>query len=240
MGATFQHDYNPFRARPMMGLSVERAQELAGLLIKAHEAERDRLAHLLHDDIGQQLAGLSLALSGLRRQLADHDRAVLDASLTALQHQTMGLADSVGRLAHDIRSGLGQEGLVAALKRHGGDFQREHAIEVTVGAQELHAPMPADVALCLFRSAEEALRNVAQHAGARRIHLTLSHAHGQRTLTIADDGSGFDVASVRETSKGFGLLTIEARVRLLEGRLYIESEPGRGTTVRVVIPIVAP
>jgi len=240
MGSTLRYDDNPFRARPMMGLSVERAQELAGLLIRAHEAERDRLAHVLHDDIGQQLAGLSLALSGLRRQLADHDRAVLDASLTALQHQTMGLADSVGRLAHDMRAGLGQEGLIAALKRHAGDFQREHAIEVTVGAQELHAPMPADVAWCLFRSAEEALRNVAQHAGARRIHLTLSHGHGQRTLTIADDGRGFDVVSVSGTSKGIGLMTIEARARLLEGRLHVDSEPGRGTTVRIVIPIASP
>ena len=85
--------------------------ELAGQLIVAQEAERERLARELHDNIGQRLAGVSLALSGLRRRLADHDPARLEASLTELQHQTMGLADTVGRLAHELQlRGLGQSG----------------------------------------------------------------------------------------------------------------------------------
>ena len=104
--------------------SVGRIQELAGQLIVAQEAERERIARELHDDVGQQLAGLSLALSGLRRRIAHHDQAVLEASLTTLQQQTMGLADTVGRLAHELHPGeLRQIGLVEALKIRCDEFQ---------------------------------------------------------------------------------------------------------------------
>ena len=220
----------------MTRFSVERMQELAGQLIVAQEAERARIARELHDDVGQQLAGLSLALSGLRRRIAHHDQAVLEASLTTLQQQTMGLADTVGRLAHELHPGeLQQVGLVEALKIRCDEFQHQHGVEVTFGAEDL-TPFEPDVALCLFRAAQEALRNVAKHASARRTQVVLSHGTGQRTLTIADDGQGFDVAHARQESEGLGLLIMEERARLLHGSVQVESDAGRGTTVRISIP----
>ena len=221
----------------MTRFSVGRIQELAGQLIVAQEAERERIARELHDDVGQQLAGLSLALSGLRRRIAQHDQAVLEASLTTLQQQTMGLADTVARLAHELHPGeLRQIGLVEALKIRCDEFQQNHGVEVTFGAAEDLMPIAPDVALCLFRAAQEALRNVAKHARARRTQVVLSHGTGQRTLTIADDGQGFDVAHARQESEGLGLRIMEERARLLHGSVQVESDAGRGTTVRISIP----
>jgi PAS domain S-box-containing protein len=222
----------------MLRVSLERIQELAGRLIIAQEAERKRIARDLHDDINQQLAGLSLALSGLKRRLGEHDRATLEASVTTLQERTNDLADSVRRLSHDLHPGvLQQVGLTAALEFHCAEFQRQHGIEVTLGTMKDLTAIPPDAALCLFRAVQEVLRNVAKHAGARRAQVVLSRENDQLTLTIADDGRGFDPTGVRRAGGGLGLLSIEERARLLHGSVQIETGAKRGTTVRIAIPM---
>jgi two-component system sensor histidine kinase NreB len=166
----------------------------------------------------------------------------VDASLQALQHLTMNLADAVGRLTHDLNpDGLEHLGLMTALTLHCDEFQQKSGIEVTFDASDDPTPIAFDVALCLFRSAQEALRNVAAHAGARHAHLALSHDSGRRTLTLAitDDGKGFDTARVLPSAHGLGLVIVENRVRLLNGTLQIESGADRGTTLRISIPTAA-
>jgi signal transduction histidine kinase len=215
---------------------------LVARLIADQEAERRRVARDLHDTVGQQVAGISLELSALRRRLAAQDPAALDASVKTLQHLTMTLADSVGRLTHDLNpDGLEHLGLMTALTRHCDEFQLQSGVEVTFEVQEDPTPIAFEVALCLLRAAQESLRNVATHAGARRAHVTLVHDSGRRTLTltIADDGKGFDTARVRESSPGLGLVIIEHRLRPLNGTLQIESTAERGTTVRICIPTPA-
>lgn len=212
-------------------------QELVGQLIVAQDAERERLARVLHDDVGQQLAGLSLALSALRRRVADHDQATLAISLTALQHKTMGLADTVGRLAHQLQPGALQEvGLIEALRLLCAEFQRQHGVEAAFRAPEDLMPIAPDGALCLFRGAQEVLRNVAAHAGARCTQVRLSQGDGRPTLTISDDGREFDVARTRRDGPGLGLRVLEERARLLHGSVQVESDTGRGTTVRITLP----
>ena len=221
----------------VLRLDLERLQEFAGRLIVAQDAERLRLALDLHDGISQQLAGFSLVLSGFRRLIVERDQTRLEASVTRLQQQTIGLADSVQRLSHDLHPGtLQQIGLRAALESHCAEFQLQHRIEVTFRAATDVTAIATDVSLCLFRAAQEALRNVAKHAGALRTHVELSHENGHQTLTIADDGRGFDTTRVRRARDGLGLLSIEGRVRVLRGIVEIESHAGRGTTVKVAIP----
>jgi len=216
---------------------VERLHELAGHLIVAQDAERERLARELHDHVGQGLAGVSLVLSGLRRRIASRDPALLEASLTELQHQTMGLADTVGQLAHRLQpGGLQQVGIVEALSFHSAEFQHQYGVEVTFESTGDLAPIADETARCLFRGAQEALSNIARHAGARGAQVTLSRANGEWSLTVADDGRGFDVAGADRDGDGLGLLIIEERARLLHGRLHIESNSGSGTTVRLTIP----
>jgi len=222
----------------MLRLSFERIQELAGRLIVAQEAERKRIARDLHDDINQQLAGLSIALSGLRRRIGAHDPAALEASLTTLQQRTITLADSVRRLSHDLHPGvLQQVGLTAALESHCAEFQQLHGIDVMFFAAEDVTAIGPDASLCLFRAAQEALRNVAKHAGAHRVQVVLSNENDELTLTIVDDGGGFDAARVQRSGGGLGLLSIEERARLLHGSVRIASDAARGTAVRVAIPI---
>jgi PAS domain S-box-containing protein len=218
--------------------SFERIQELAGRLIIAQEAERSRIARELHDDISQQLAGLSLALSRLRRQIGAHDHAALAAALATLQQRTIHLADGVRRLSHDLHPGvLQQVGLTAALEAHCTEFQQQHGIEVTFGTVEGLSDLTPDASLCLFRAAQEALRNVAKHSSARRTQVMLSRESDELTLTIVDDGRGFDAAGIRYVGGGLGLQSIEERARLLHGSVRIETGPGRGTTVRIAIPM---
>jgi PAS domain S-box-containing protein len=221
----------------MLRLSFERIQDLAGRLIIAQETERSRIARELHDDINQQLAGLSLALSGLRRRIGEHDPSTLEGSLTKLQQRTIDLADSVRRLSHDLHPAvLQQVGLTAALESHCAEFQEQHGIDVSFGTMEDLNSIAPDAALCLFRAAQEALRNIARHAGARRTQVALSRENGELTLTIVDDGKGFDAAQVRRAGGGLGLLSIEERARLLHGSVRIETGAERGTTVRVALP----
>jgi two-component system NarL family sensor kinase len=216
-------------------------QALVARLIVDQEAERRRVARDLHDTVGQQVAGISLELSAFRRRVAGQDPAAMDASLTTLQHLAMNLADAVGRLTHDLNpDGLEHLGLMTALALHCEEFQQRSGVEVTLDAPEDPTPIAFDVALCLFRAAQEALRNVAAHAGATRAHVALSHDGAKRTLTlvITDDGKGFDTARALPSGQGFGLATIDNRVRLLNGSLHIESDAS-GTTVRIAIPTAA-
>ncbi len=224
----------------MLRLSFERTQDLAGRLIIAQETERSRIARELHDDINQQLAGLSLALSGLKRRIGEHNQSTLETSLTNLQQRTIELADSIRRLSHDLHPGvLQQVGLTAALESHCAEFQQQHGINVTFGTMEDFNAISPDAALCLFRAAQEALRNVARHAGARHTQVALSRENGELTLTIVDDGKGFDTTKVRRAGGGLGLLSIEERARLLHGSVRIDTGAERGTTVRIALPTPA-
>jgi two-component system sensor histidine kinase UhpB len=222
----------------VLRLSYERIQELAGRLIVAEEAERTRIARDLHDDINQQLAGLSIALGGLKRRIGEQDRATLEASLTALQHRTIALADSVRRISHELHPGVLQHvGLTAALESHCAEFARQYGTKVIFEPAADLGTIGHETAVCFFRAAQEVLRNVAKHAGAQHVQVSLARACGDLTLTIADDGSGFDVERVRRTGGGLGLLSIEERARLLRGNVRFESAPGRGTTVTVALPV---
>jgi signal transduction histidine kinase len=95
--------------------------------------------------------------------------------------------------------------------------------------------VPADVALCVYRVTQEALKNAAMHGKARHAWVTAAREEADLVLTIRDDGSGFDLAKAR--GRGLGLISLEERVRHVGGRLVIDTEPQRGTTIRVVVPL---
>jgi signal transduction histidine kinase len=217
--------------------SYDRIQDLAGKLITAQEAERSRIASDLHDDVNQQLAGLSIALSHVKRQLHDDGNATVQEELTRLQQRTIDLANVIRSLSHELHPGVLQHaGLVAALQGHCAEFGRQHAIEVTLSAADGLHSIPPDVALCLYRVAQEALRNTAAHAGACQAHITLCGTADGLELVIADDGQGFNLAQAQRRG-GLGLISLDERVRLVGGRLTINTEVERGTEVRVQVPL---
>jgi two-component system sensor histidine kinase UhpB len=217
--------------------SYDRIQDLAGRLITAQEAERSRIAGELHDDVNQQLAGLSIALSNVKRELQNGANGTVQEEISRLQQRTIGLADVIRNLSHELHPGVLQHaGLVAALRGHCAEFGAQHAIEVTLSAADGLDLIPHNVALCLYRVAQEALRNIAEHAGARRAQVTVRSTEDFLELLIADDGQGFDLAEAQRLG-GLGLISLDERVRLIGGSLAISTELKRGTEMRVRVPL---
>ena len=209
---------------------------LAGRLITAQEAERSRIARELHDDINQQLASLSIALSTVKRRLQNGESAGVAEEVAALQQRIVDVTHATHQLSHELHPGVLQHaGLVAALRGHCAEFASQHGIDVTFSAAGIDG-VPDETALCLYRVTQEALRNIGAHAGARTAQVTLSPAAASLELTISDDGQGFDLAQARRQG-GVGLVSLDERVRLIGGSLRIETQPQRGTELRVSVPL---
>jgi signal transduction histidine kinase len=218
--------------------SAGHIQNLVGRLMTAQEAERRRIARELHDDVNQQLAALSIGLSVLGRRLPAAQEADLRGDVARLQAHTTDLAASIRHLSHELHPGvLDHVGLIAALRGHCRAFEGEHGLTVTFRADDALGTVPTGVALCLYRVTQEALANVAKHAGARHVSVTVARDGVDVALTIGDDGRGFDLAAAR-AQPGLGLISLDERARLARGRLTIDTQPQRGTILRIVVPLV--
>ena len=208
-------------------------EDLAGRLITAQEAERARIARDLHDDISQQLAAISIAMSECQRPELQGS-GELPEVLTAVQRQTIELAEDIRLLSHDLHpSVLKHAGLVDAVQSHCSEFARQQSIDVIVEADGDLVIADMATALCLYRVVQEALRNIAKYADARQVHVTMRRIEEGVQLAVADDGNGFNLAKAREHGGGLGLRSIEERIRLVGGRLSIETAPRMGTTITV-------
>ena len=212
--------------------TAERNQDLAGRLINAQEEERSRIARDLHDDLSQQLAGVSMMLSDI-----DSER-VGTPTVQSLQDRVSALARNVRSLSHELHpSVLEHAGLVMTLRRHCAELAHRHRLDITFSAGDNLDSLGAETALCLFRVAQEALTNVVRHADAHTIGVQLTAIHEAVEMRVADDGVGFVVSE--RTRSGLGLRSIDERVRLAKGQVTVESQPGQGTTLTVRIPRAA-
>ena len=212
--------------------------DLAGRLIALQEVERARIARDLHDDFSQQIAGLSIALSSLGRRLSALPGAGdLLAEVSSLQQRTNALADSIRDLSHDLHpSVLQHAGLVAALSGHCADVNHQETLVLTFTAAGDFDSISTDVALCLYRVAQEGVRNVITHAHAGHADVRLERIGDRTELTITDNGRGFDVAKASTRRSGLGLVSIKERVRLAGGTAAIVTELNKGTSLRVQVP----
>jgi PAS domain S-box-containing protein len=222
--------------------SNEEIRDLAGRLIVAQEAERTRIARDLHDDVSQQLAGLSIAMSNVRRLLRSAEyHGEVDGALAALQQRTLDLGESVRHLSHRLHPGVLQHaGLVSALRSHCEEFGKQNDIAIAFAADDEFGSVGEDIKLCLLRVAQEALRNTARHSAARHAEVRLTRTPDGAELTVVDDGKGFDVAFVGRRGHGLGLRSIHERVRQAGGTVTILAEARRGTTVQVHVPLSRP
>ncbi len=213
-------------------------EDLAGRLITAQETERARIARELHDDISQQLAAISIAMSECRQPELHASRELLDV-VAGVQRQTIELTEDIRLLSHDLHPGvLEHADLVDALRSHCGEFAKQHSLNVVVEADGDLAITDSTITLCLYRVVQEALRNTAKHAHARRVHVTVRRVEEEVQLAVVDDGQGFNLAKAREQGDGLGLRSIEERIRLVGGRVSIETAPHRGTTVTVWVKLL--
>jgi PAS domain S-box-containing protein len=219
--------------------SHQQNQELAGRLITAQELERARIARELHDDVGQRIASFSIALGTLRRRLPGAPQPVHD-ELAGLQRETVTLGNDLRLLSHELHPALLEHlGLVDALRRRCEEVSAESGVTVALDVTSELGQVPDEVALCLYRVAQEALRNVVNHAQARSARVELSRQNGRVAMRITDDGRGFE-PGMAASHRGLGLVSLDERVKMLDGTLAIESSPHIGTTVSVMVPFGDP
>lgn len=216
--------------------SHARIEDLAGRLIAAQEDERRHIARELHDDLNQQVAALAIGISRLKRQFPNDD-PVVQEQVARLRDKTELLSERIRQVSHELHSSVLQHvGLPAALNSYCAEFSDREGIAVAVDIQDGLGALPSDTALCLYRVAQESLRNVARHSGARSAVVTLAGVNGSVELRVADQGAGFDPGQAREF-RGLGLVSMEERVKLLRGSLIVTTRPGAGTELRAQIPL---
>jgi signal transduction histidine kinase/ABC-type uncharacterized transport system substrate-binding protein len=241
-----------FQAALIAGLVVSRARQrqaeasllashgqirdLAGRLIVAQEEERTRIARELHDDAGQRMASLSIALSRIRRKVVD-DAPQATEALGEVQNEMATLSNDLRELSHTLHPGaLEHVGLVKSLEIRCNEVQVESGIAVRYDVGPGVGELPSAVALCLYRVAQEALRNVVKHADARSARVSLIRRDGHITMEVEDDGRGFE-AGTTDGQRGLGLMSLDERVRMLDGTMSITTARRAGTTLAVTIPV---
>ena len=216
-------------------VSYDRIRHLSQQLLIEQEAERARIARELHDDISQQFAILSIELDRLRSEPPQARRAEM---LSQAQETTQSISNGLRELCHRLHPPrLKLEGLVASLESHCRDISPGHP-SIAFSHRDVPADIDQNVALCLFRVAQEALGNAVKHSEAGHVWVDLTGGPSTVALTITDDGTGFDVDSVSHA--GLGLLSMRERVEAFGGVLEIHATPASGTRLTVTVPTHAP
>ena len=212
-------------------------QSLTTQLMTAQEEERRRISRELHDDINQRLALLAIEMGTLETTppaSTDHARQAFQS----LAQRLAAISDDVRRMAYQFHpSILDDLGLPAALKHLADEFSAQTGIKTVVVQEDLTDPLPREVASCLYRITQESLANVTKHAQTSRVELELTCDGREVTLSIDDSGVGFDLERIRAHHLGLGLVNMRERVRAVQGRLDIRSQPGEGTHIVVQIPL---
>ncbi len=210
-------------------------QALAGRLLTAQDDERRRISRELHDDLNQRLAMLTLDVESLQAQVPRSRRVTADR-LGVIRDRLVELSDDVHGLAYGLHpSVLDHLGLKAALRSHVADLRRHESIRIDLHVGDDIEPLPVDVAACLYRVAQAALRNVVKHAHAGGVVVEVESVDGGVRLSVADDGVGF--AAPMRSSEGLGIVGMQERVRLVGGRFVLTSHVGEGSRVMVWLPL---
>jgi signal transduction histidine kinase len=210
------------------------ALTLSGRLITAHEDERRWLARELHDDITQRLAGLAIAAAKLTGDVSTLRDIETRCSIRA---GLIGLSEDVHNLSYRLHPSVIEDvGLLEALKTECERVASNESLRVEVNSDRLPQSLPSEVAFGIYRVAQEALRNIARHANASIVQLSLALSNGGLRLAVGDNGSGFDPGQ-QPHRPSLGHASMRERIRLLGGTLDIQSTPGAGTTVVAWVPI---
>lgn len=215
-------------------MQAQRLRELTAHLERIREEERHALARELHDDVGALLTALKFELSHLAREL--YGRPAVAPRVRAMQDLLAQAVAASHRIQYNLRPPVLDAGLPAALDWLVRGFAERTGINTRYESNRDNLPLPPAPATALYRFAQEALANVARHAQASNVSVTLFATDEEVTLEIADDGAGFDPRML-DAAPGFGLRGLVERAQALGGWAEISSAPGRGTTVMLSVPV---
>lgn len=222
----------------------EQLRSLAGRVVAAQEEERRRLARELHDDLCQWLSGMKLSFALVEEKYASNK--ALQNVFTRYKRQINDRIVEVRRMSANLRpSALDDFGLHIALTRLCEEFEKNHALRVSLKTANLSFDhYPPDMEIAVFRIVQEALSNIVKHAKATEARVRLFQLDHRLTLEVEDNGLGFDISEVNRSNRhlqsqngGLGLVSMRERAEFMRGTFHIESQGGKGTTIRVEIPL---
>ncbi|MEJ8799058.1 sensor histidine kinase [Trinickia caryophylli] len=226
------------RAEGALRQSQAELRELASISSSAREQEKRRIARELHDELAQTLATLRLELDRLAEQVPA-GTASAEARVADMRVLVDDAVASTRRIAADLRPMMLDDlGLVAAVQWLAQAFRQRYGFECTVEIDPEDLQLDEPYATTAYRIVQESLTNVARHARASHVGIDLVRHDGQIVLRVRDDGLGFDLSARRKPSS-FGLAGLRERAYLVEGRISIQSAPGQGTAIEVLIPLPA-
>jgi signal transduction histidine kinase len=218
-------------------IAERRAQQLREMtleLTQAEQRERRRLAQVLHDHLQQLLVAAKMQLGGLLTRVGGEDQATVRGLVDLMNEAVASSRSLTVELSPPV---LYEGGLVPALRWLGRRMHEQHNLEVEIDAEQDIETETEDLRVVLFLSVRELLFNVAKHAQTPRAVVRLGRENGRITAEVEDGGPGFDPeAAERATAGGFGLFSIRERLRALGGDLAIDSAPGRGARMKLMLP----
>jgi len=226
-----------------LSMSRRRYRQLAQQTIIAQEEEQKRLARELHDETSQSLSGLAMQLQALidTAKMSGSYNIDFIARLEKVHSMTVQVHTEVSRLIANLHPPLLETlGLFPAIRQHAESTLRQVGINVSVEAKGKIRPLPPEAELELFRFAQGAIANIAQHSKAKNTTITLDYQDNELLLLINDDGEGFDISEIKhieESGRGRGVFSMRERIKILGGTLLGQSQPGQGTTIWVQVPI---
>jgi PAS domain S-box-containing protein len=214
----------------------ETVSDMTRKLVEAQEQERSRIGRELHDNVGQRLAILSIALG----QLRDKNNLLPEIRdrMQELKQMASDMTTGVHALSHELHSSTMEYfGVVSAMRSWCEEYSERYKLEIDFKSDDVPT-LPQDTSLCLFRVLQEALHNAGKYSGVKRIEVQLTKNSGEIHLIVSDSGRGFDVEAARQ-KRGLGLTSMQERVRLVGGTIAIDSNSLAGTTVHVCVPFRA-
>jgi PAS domain S-box-containing protein len=204
-------------------------------MIEAQEQERTRIARELHDDIGQRLALVAINLPQLHQGPADLPG--VRSRVGELTNQISEIATDIQTLSHRLHSSkLEYLGLATAMRGFCKEFGEQQKVEIDFETHDLPSALSPDISLCFFRVLQEALHNSVKYSGVRHFDVRSWGTPNEVHLTVSDFGSGFDIEAAK-AGRGLGLISMDERLKIVNGTLSIESQLKRGTTIHAFVPL---
>ena len=236
-----------FSMRKILGLEAETAEhykvisnaraelkQLSARLVEAQENERRSISRELHDEVGQALTGVLVEMANLSTLIRTGDADQVAAKADGIKKLVENSIGAVRSMALLLRpSMLDDLGLVPALQWQAREVSKRNRVRVKVAAEQVSEELPEEHKTCVYRIVQEALHNCVQHSGAANVRVTVHQERDRLLLAVQDDGKGFDT----QQERGMGLLGIQERVSHLGGSFAVDSQPGQGAVLRVILPL---
>jgi signal transduction histidine kinase len=214
----------------------EQLRNLAAHLQNVREEEQTRISREIHDELGQMLTAIKMDVTSAEKKMKTAPETA-SATLVCVLEMVDNTVKTIRRIASELRPTILDDlGLIEALEWQCSEFQKRNQIKCVFSSSDSRLTISRDIAIGLYRIFQEALTNIARHSGAKHVIATLQVLPQQLVMTISDDGKGFDPETVK-AKKSLGLVGMKERALMMKGKLLTETALGKGTTIRIVVPM---